>query len=33
MALTKEKTASVVSQFGANDKDTGNTKVQVALTT
>ena len=33
MALTKEKTAAVVSQFGANDKDTGNTKVQVALTT
>lgn len=33
MALSKEKTASVVAQFGANDKDTGNTKVQVALTT
>ena len=33
MALTKEKTASVVSKFSANDKDTGNTKVQVALLT
>lgn len=33
MALTKEKTASVVAQFGANDKDTGNTKVQVAIIT
>ena len=28
MALTKEKTASVVTNFGANEKDTGNTKVQ-----
>ncbi|MGI5172536.1 30S ribosomal protein S15 [Treponema sp. OMZ 840] len=33
MALTKEKTASVVNNFGANDKDTGNTKVQIALLT
>ena len=33
MALTKEETASIVSKFGANEADTGNTKVQVALTT
>ena len=33
MALTKEKTASVVTTFGSNDKDTGNVKVQVALLT
>jgi len=33
MALTKEKTAQVVTNFGANEKDTGNTKVQIALLT
>jgi small subunit ribosomal protein S15 len=33
MALTKEKTAAVVTQFGASEKDTGNTKVQIALLT
>ena len=33
MALTKEKTAATVSTFRANEKDTGNTKVQVALLT
>ncbi len=33
MALTKEKTAAIVNQFGANEKDTGNTKVQIALLT
>lgn len=33
MALTKEKTASVVSTFGANSQDTGSTKVQIALLT
>ena len=33
MALTKEETASIVSKFGANESDTGNTKVQVALMT
>ena len=33
MALTKEETASIVSRFGANEADTGNTKVQVALMT
>ena len=33
MALTKETSASIVAKFGANDKDTGNTKVQIALLT
>ena len=33
MALTKEETAAIVSKFGANDSDTGNTKVQIALLT
>ncbi len=33
MALTKETTSSVVSKFGANNADTGNTKVQIALLT
>ena len=33
MALTKEKTAATIAAFGANTKDTGNTKVQVALLT
>lgn len=33
MALTKETTASIVTKYGANNKDTGNTKVQIALLT
>ena len=33
MALSKETVASIVSKFGENDKDTGNTKVQIALLT
>lgn len=33
MALTKEETTAVVSKFGGNEKDTGNTKVQIALLT
>ncbi|WP_191017882.1 30S ribosomal protein S15 [Treponema zioleckii] len=33
MALTKETTASLVSRFGANEADTGNTKVQIAILT
>lgn len=33
MALTKEKTSSVINTFGANGKDSGSTKVQVALIT
>ena len=31
MALTKETTISIVSKFGANANDTGNTRVQIAL--
>lgn len=33
MALSKEQTTSIISQFGANENDTGNTKVQIALLT
>ena len=33
MALTKETTASIVSKFGANASDTGNSNVQIALMT
>ena len=33
MALTKEKTASIVEMFGTNAKNTGFTEVQVALLT
>ena len=33
MALTKEETTAVVNKFGSNEKDTGNTKVQIALCT
>ena len=33
MALTKETTAAVISRFGANEADTGNTRVQIALLT
>ncbi|MDR1785375.1 MAG: 30S ribosomal protein S15 [Spirochaetaceae bacterium] len=33
MALSKEAVAAEISRFGANEKDTGNTKVQVALLT
>ena len=33
MALSKETVASIVGKFGANDKDTGDTKVQIALLT
>jgi len=31
--LTTERTREIVSQFGANENDTGNTRVQVALLT
>ena len=31
MALTIETTTSIVSKFGANANDTGNTRVQIAL--
>jgi small subunit ribosomal protein S15 len=33
MTLTQERKAELVSQFGTDDKDTGNTRVQVALLT
>lgn len=33
MALTQERKQELVSQFGDNDRDTGNTRVQVALLT
>ena len=33
MTLTQERKAEIVSQFGANPQDTGNTRVQVALLT
>ncbi|MCW2967738.1 MAG: ribosomal protein [Solirubrobacteraceae bacterium] len=31
--LTTERTQEIVTQFGANENDTGNTRVQVALLT
>jgi small subunit ribosomal protein S15 len=33
MPITKEKTQECVVTFGKNEKDTGNTEVQVALLT
>lgn len=33
MPLTKERKSEIVSQFGANPKDTGRTEVQIALLT
>ena len=33
MALTQERKQELVTQFGENDQDTGNTRVQVALLT
>jgi small subunit ribosomal protein S15 len=33
MPLTKERKQTIVKDFGASEKDTGNTKVQVALLT
>lgn len=33
MPITKEKTQECVVKFGKNDKDSGNTEVQVALLT
>ncbi|HVP18607.1 MAG TPA: 30S ribosomal protein S15 [Spirochaetia bacterium] len=33
MPLTKEKKQEVVTAFGANEKDTGATEVQIALLT
>jgi small subunit ribosomal protein S15 len=31
MTMTQEKKAELTKQFGANEKDTGNTRVQIAL--
>ena len=33
MALSKERTAEIVKQYGENEKDTGSVKVQIALLT
>ncbi|MBO8451153.1 MAG: 30S ribosomal protein S15 [Spirochaetes bacterium] len=33
MALAKEQTEMLVSKFGANEKDTGNVNVQIAILT
>ena len=33
MAISKERKAELVKTFGANEKDTGNTKVQIAILT
>ena len=33
MSVTKERTAQLVAEFGANGKDTGNSRVQVAILT
>ena len=31
MALSKEKVAAIVKEFGKDEKDTGSTEVQIAL--
>ncbi|MDR1626648.1 MAG: 30S ribosomal protein S15 [Spirochaetia bacterium] len=33
MPLKKEDTTAIITEFGANEKDTGRTEVQVALLT
>ena len=33
MGLAKEKKAEIIQKYGKNDKDTGNTAVQIALLT
>ena len=33
MSLTAERKQEIISQFGENEQDTGNTRVQVALLT
>jgi small subunit ribosomal protein S15 len=33
MPLTQERKRELITQFGANENDTGNTRVQVALLT
>ena len=31
--ITKEKAAELTAKFGANEKDTGNVRVQIAILT
>jgi small subunit ribosomal protein S15 len=33
LSITKERTAQLVAEFGANEKDTGNSRVQIAILT
>ena len=33
MALSKEQKAAIIAKYGENEKDTGSTKVQIALLT
>lgn len=33
MSLAKEKKEAIIKEYGANDKDTGSTEVQIALLT
>jgi small subunit ribosomal protein S15 len=33
MPLTKDRTLAIVTEYGKNDKDSGNSEVQVALLT
>ena len=33
MSLTKDQASAVIGKYGANEKDSGNTKVQIALLT
>lgn len=33
MALTKEQKTEIVAKYGENEKDTGSTKVQIAILT
>ncbi len=33
MAITKEQKQEIIKQFGANEKDTGKTEVQIAILT
>jgi small subunit ribosomal protein S15 len=33
LSITKERTAELVAEFGANAKDTGNSRVQIAILT
>ena len=33
MSITKEETAALIKEYGENEKDTGSTRVQVAILT